>query len=235
MTDHEAIQELLAGYALRSLSGIDAEAADRALTEHVPGCASCRGTIEAFGAVAADLSLVVPDLEPPETLLPRMHRSMEPRGRRTGALASWGAGRAVAVAAGLVLVIGLGGLALTRGGSGNSQLTSFDLADALALAGRADAQTTSLGHATEVTVPGMTEFYIYGQQVPSPPPGSVYRLWLVAGSSTTYVGEFAPLPDGSVALRIKADPQAFDHALITVEPAGSEPSEPGEPAWQQAS
>jgi len=235
VTDHDTIQELVAGYALRSLSGPDADAADLALTEHVPGCASCRGTLEAFGSVAADLSLAVPSVEPPETLLPRLHRSMEPRGRRAGALASWGTSRAVAVAAGLVLVIGLGGLALTRGGSGGSQLASADLAEALAVAGRSDAQTTNLGHATEVTVPGMTEFYIYGQQVPLPPAGSVYRLWLVAGSSVTYVGEFSPKPDGTVALLIKADPRAFDHALITVEPSGSEPSEPGEPAWQQAS
>jgi hypothetical protein len=233
-TDHGAIDELLAGYALRSLSGPDAVEADRLLTEHVPGCATCRETLRALGAVVADLALAVDPVDPPETLLPRMHREMEPRSSRGGRLRSWSPGRIVAAAAGLVLVAGLGGLALTDGGTGAPRLTVSEFADALSAAQRTDAQTTDLGPATEVDIPAMQAVFVFGRGVPAPAPGTVYRLWLLDGADATFVGEFTPSPDGTVALRIEVDPGSFERILITEEPAGSTPSEPGDPAWPSA-
>ena len=54
--DHERIEELLAGYALRSLDGPDAEDADRLLADHVPTCLTCRRTIADFREVTGDLA-----------------------------------------------------------------------------------------------------------------------------------------------------------------------------------
>jgi anti-sigma-K factor RskA len=233
VTDHQAIDELLAGYALRSLSGPDAREAERLLTEHVPACATCRDTLAAFGAVAADLALAAPGVSPPDTLLPRLHRSLGPRGGRTGRALVWSPGRIVAAAASVVLVVGLGGIALT-GGSSTPQLASSSLADALAAAGRSDATTTDLTEVTEVDVPGMQAVFVYGEHVPAAPAGSEYRVWLVQGGTATDLGSFAPLDDGSVALRIEVDPSSFERILVTVEPVGSIPSAPGEPAWQAA-
>ena len=82
--EHEAIEELLAGYALRSLSGEDAREADRLLTEHVPTCPICRDALTGFQELAGELALDVPAASPPETLLVRLHRDLEAPARRLG-------------------------------------------------------------------------------------------------------------------------------------------------------
>ena len=230
-SDHGPIDELLAGYALGALEGADAAEADRLLDEHVPGCETCRSTVEAFQAVTGELALVADPLPPPDTLLPRLRRELEPRARRRNP------GRAVAVAASVLAVVGLGGLGLAQldgNGPPLTQLSAQDLHQAIELGERADARTTSLGPATEVSAPGIDHFYVYGSDVPLPPAGSVYRLWLVGDDGADYLGDFLPTPDGAVVLRVDVDPAGWDHALVTIEPGGSEPSSPGEPAWTSA-
>jgi predicted anti-sigma-YlaC factor YlaD len=106
---HEAIEELLAGYVLRSLSGEDAARADRVLSDHVPGCPACRDTLSVFRGVTSDLALDAAPVTPPETLLPRLHRELgEPALRRRPA-------GAFAIAAGIVAVVGLAGLTVAQG------------------------------------------------------------------------------------------------------------------------
>lgn len=232
---HDAIDELLAGYVLRGLSGPDAAEADHLLTEHVPGCVQCKTTLEAFGAVAADLALATPAIRPPDTLLPRLHRELEPRSARGGRAGRWSPARLVAAAAGFVLVLGAGGLAVTQLGGGNvSTLASADLQQALQFATQAGATTTDLGPAREIAAPGVEEFYIYGMHVAQPPAGSVYRLWVQSATETVHLGDFVPTPDGTVLLRVAIDPTAYDRVIVTVEPADSEASEPSEPAWEAA-
>lgn len=228
--EHRAIEELLAGYALGALSGEDAAAADRALERHVSACPSCRETLDAFRGVAGDLALAADTIRPPDTLLPRLRRELEPRSGR-GRPA-----RLVAAAASVLLIVGLGGLGLARLDGDAAPLvalSSQDLQQALALAERDDARTDALGPATEVSAPGLDRFYVYGTAVPQPPPGSVYRLWLVSDGAARHLGDFVPAPDGTVVLRIDVDPAGWD-VVVTVEPAGSEPVSPGEPAWSTA-
>ena len=62
-------------------------------------------------------------------------------------------------------------------------------------------------------------------------PGEVYRLWLVSGDESHYVGEFVPNDAGVVALRVVVDGE-FDDVVVSVEPAASEPTSPGSLAWQ---
>ena len=69
MIDHEAIDELLAGYVLRSLTGEDAEAADRLLTDHVPECTDCRATLDAFQGLTGDIALVAAPVPVPASLI----------------------------------------------------------------------------------------------------------------------------------------------------------------------
>jgi len=233
--DHETIEELLAGYALRSLSGPHAEEADRLLGEHVPGCDGCRATLDAFDRVAADLALGTAPIAPPETLLPRMRRELRRADQRAGV--RWSPARLAAVAASLVVVVGIGGAALTRGT--DTTVTTLaatnDIQQALALAERPDAETTQVGPMTEVAVPGDEEIYVYGEGIATPPAGSVYRLWAVSQSEpAAYLGDFLPTLDGRVVLRVRVDRTRYDGLLVTEEPAGSEPSTPGEPAWDAA-
>lgn len=227
---HDEIEELLAGYALRALSGPDAEEAERLLVSHVPDCTSCRATLDAFDAVAADLALATPALEPPETLLPRLHREMGVARRR--GFDGNRLGQVAAVAAGLVLVVAVGGAVLTRGGSDPS-LAAADLSAALEAADSPDAQTRSIGPATEVSLEDTDDVYVYGESVGQPPSGWEFRVWLVVGDGYDYLGDFVPNEDGSFALRIE-DAGDFDQILITVEPSDTEPSSPGEPAWAAA-
>ena len=159
--DHEQIEELLAGYVLRSLSGEDAAEADRLLSDHVPACGRCRDTLTDFQSLSADLALDTPPLAPPETLLPRLHRELGPmpRRRRTGQL--------VAVAASVALVAGLAGTSLTQFvRAGDRQARADDMAAALDLARQPEADLVPVGPATEISAPGSEEFYLYGHGRP---------------------------------------------------------------------
>lgn len=235
MMDHEAIDELLAGYVLRSLTGEDAEAADRLLTDHVPDCTDCLATLDAFQGLTGDIALVAAPVSVPDTMLPRLHRSLD--GRRSRRMPTWHPGRLVAAAAAVAL-IGVAGLAITQvgGDAGTQLLTQADLQVVNEVASRSDAQVRDYGAAEEVTAPGLEEIYLRGSGVPSPPDGWTYRLWAISPSgAATYVGDFVPVA-GAILLGIAIDPTAVESLLITSEPAGSEPAEPGQPApWAAAS
>ena len=227
MIDHDAAEELLAGYVLGSLTGADAEAADRLLDEHVPDCITCRGTLDAFRGVTGELGLVADPLAPPETLLPRIERELT--GGRRRRLPQWRPARMVAGAAAAVVLIGAVGLALTNdGGNGPSELlTKADLATVTNIANASGSQITKVpgGEASEVEPPAHDELYMMWTGVPAPGPGLTYRLWAIRGDSVTYLGDFLP-ENGIVALRVAVDPATVDHLLITTEALGSPPSQP---------
>jgi hypothetical protein len=236
--DHDAADELLAGYVLGSLTGADAEAADRLLDEHVPGCITCRSTLDAFRGVTGELGLVADPLAPPEPLLPRLERELA--GGRRRRFPQWGTARVVAGAAAAVILIGVVGLAVVNdAGSGPSQLlTKADLATVTNLASSPGSQITKVGGAgevdppaSEVEPPAHDELYIMWTGVPAPGAGFTYRLWAVRGDAVTYLGDFLP-DDGVVALRIAVDPTTVDHLLITSEQLGSPPSQPVETLQQ---
>ncbi|MEP7059951.1 MAG: anti-sigma factor [Actinomycetota bacterium] len=229
--NHEAMQELLAGYALRSLSGEDAAAADRLLVEHVPGCSDCRRTLDAFQLVSADLALDADPITPPETLLPRLHREMGPQARRRRPV------YLVAVAASVAAAVTLGGFALTEGGRANRAQTQADFTrKALDFARTHNADMTPVGPTTEISSPGVREFYIYGNDVPTPAPGLTYGLWAIPiqGSQARFLGDFMPDDDGYFGLRLLLDPTGYDHLLITEEQAGIRPAAPGATKWESA-
>ncbi len=236
MIDHEAIDELLAGYVLRSLTGEDAEAADRILTDHVPECTDCLATLDAFQGLTGDIALVAAPVPVPDTVLPKLHRSLD--GRRSRRMPTWHPGRLVAAAAAAVALIGVAGLAITQvgGDAGAQLLTQADLQVVNQVASRSDAEVRDYGAAEEVTAPGLEEIYLRGAGVPSPPDGWTYRLWAISpGGAATYIGDFVPVA-GAILLGIAIDPDEVESLLTTSEPVGSEPGAPGQPApWAAAS
>jgi anti-sigma-K factor RskA len=232
--DHDATDGLLAGYVLGSLSGDDAVEMDRLLTEHVPDCDHCRATLDAFQGLTGELGMAPAPSAPPETLLPRLHRSLDGGARRR--LVGWNPTRLVAAAAAAVVVVGVAGIAITRGGDAPQQvLSQADLAHVKLVKDQPGTQVTPIGSgpASEIVPTNVQELYVAGTDVPAPPDGFTYRLWAVRGTDETWIGDFLP-QNGLVALRIAIDPLAVDHLLVTLEPAGSEPSEPGETAWPDA-
>jgi len=230
-TDHERTQELLAGYVVRSLSGEDAAEADRVLTDHVPGCDECRSTLDAFQAVAGDLALGAPPAAPPDTLRARLRKELEPR-----APSRWSAGRIVAIAASVVVVVGVGAAALTRGGGGlaNGQLARADLQDVTNASLMSDTTHEPLGQATEISAPATEKVYIYGTGIPHPPAGTVYRLWSGSPDQPRYIGDFLPTDDGTLLLEVMLPASSVGALFVTVEPEGSAPGEPGDVVWATA-
>lgn len=231
MQDHERIEELLAGYVLRSLSGDDAAETDRLLSDHVPSCGSCRDTLAAFQALTADLALEAAPVAPPATLLPRLHHELEPPARRSRS------SQLFVVAASVVVVAGLAGLAVTQGvRASNGEQRAAELENAMQVASRPDATRVPVGPATEISAPGSEVLYLYGTNVPSPAPGMVYRVWLVSGNVPTFVGEFLP-DDGYVILEVPFDFSIYDALWVTADPESSTPEAPADSdvLWQASS
>jgi hypothetical protein len=233
---HEAIEELLAGYVLRSLSGEDAERADHLLSDHVPQCPACRDSLAVFQAVTADLSLDPSPVQPPDTLLPRLHRDLGVQDRRRRPVGVF------AVAASVVAVVGFAGLAVSQNMRVNDTRSRMDdIRSAMDFATRPGASMVQVDSSdsdtepiTEISHPGTERFYLVGNDVPMPPEGTVYRVWLLSGTQATYATDFVPEP-GMMVVELEFDPSQYDRILISVEPAGSTPDTPEIAVWQTAS
>ncbi len=226
--DHERILELLAGYAVRSLSGEDAAEADRLLSEHVPSCASCRESLADFQALSGELALAPPSRMPPDLLLPRLHRELEQRvvARRPRLFL-------VAAAAGVVAVLGMGALSVGLGiRASNGQAKTALFADALRTANRSDAtkvpliSSTGSRGMTEVSAPGLEHVYLVGEAVPPPAPGMVYRVWFHSTEGWKWAGDF--LPDPGITVLELAIPTRVDEIRITEEPEGARGNGPAD-------
>jgi hypothetical protein len=239
-TEHDRIEELLAGYVVDALSGEDADEADRLLSEHVPTCPSCRSTLGEYRAVAGELALAAEPLAPPETLLPRLHREIGP-------LSSRRRPTTVAVAtASIVAVVGLAGLAMSQGiRATNADERSTLMGDALRLASRPDASTVSMfGPGTsggteppvEITAPGVEVVYLIGQDIAPPSSGMVYRVWVGADDTFRYVSDLEPLAEEPTVVELRFDPDAVDRIVITEEPIDQAPTQPDVDAirWSDA-
>ena len=164
---HAEAQELLAGYALQSLSDEDAAKADRLLAEHVPGCSECRQMLDAFQAVAGELALDAEPIPPPDPLLPRIHREMEPRGRsvRTMDLGAARRGGGERRAGGRRRRAGH----RATGDRKTAQVPAADVQELVDFANHHKTQAQTLGgDAGEISARGVQELYVYGRDVPAP-------------------------------------------------------------------
>ena len=228
---HEAIEELLAGYVLRSLSGEDAAEADRLLTEHVPTCPTCRDALAGFQRVAGDLAFEAAPMDPPELLLPRIRRELEaPERRRRPRFFIVGA------AASLLAVIGMAGIAINQGVRANNAQDRAQLVrDALDASTQPGSTRVPVGPMTEIGQPGVESIYLYGTGVPDPAPGMVYRVWLGNNDGTfTFARDVRP-EDGVVIVHLTIDPTRVDRIVITEEPEGTPAALPGNVRWDSAS
>lgn len=226
--DHDEIDELLAGYVLRSLTDEDAARVDRLLAEHVPVCDDCRATVTAFQDVAADLALDADPVAPPETLLPRLHLELGSQHVRRRSL------QIVVVAAGVAAMVGLAGLSVNQGiRARTARAQAEDLRGATEMALRADANRVPVGPVQELSAPGVERFYVLGNDVPPPPAGSVYAVWVVTQGQPTFVGDFLP-EDGRVFLALPFEAGRYDELWISVEPGGVEPAAPTDVQWRGA-
>ncbi|MFL5768205.1 MAG: anti-sigma factor domain-containing protein [Actinomycetota bacterium] len=237
---HEWIEELLAGYVLRSLSGEDAVVADRLLSEHVPSCPRCRDTLAAFQGVAGEVALAPTPVPPPQLVRPRMHELLgEPSGRkRRRPMPLW------AAAASVVALVGLAGWNVSLGFRANhAEDQKSTLLSALDAASRPDSEQVLLdpagsspqGPMTEIRAPGVEPIYLVGRDIPEPGAGHVYQVWLGSAGRYRPVGRFFPDENVTVLELHHVNPSVYDEILITEELAGATPTRPSPATRWQAS
>jgi hypothetical protein len=227
-TDHERVEELLAGYALGAPSGEEALETDRLLAEHVPACPLCRETLAGFRDIAARLALAPAPARPSELVLARLRRSVREHagpGRRRGSF--------VAAAAGVAALVGMAALSMSLGTRANRAETHLDsiaaLVDAISQPGAAPVSLRSQIGTTpmvEVSGPGLERMIVAGRGVPQPAEGSVYVLWLGSKRGFRPIGTLQPDASGFVYRTFQVDPSTFDTILITEERLGALPSAP---------
>lgn len=235
-SDHDRIEELLAGYVLLGLTGEDAEVADRLLSDHVPSCALCRESLSGFEAVVGELGVTAAPTEPPEVLLPRIRRELEQPARPKQAVVRWRRGASlVAVAASVAALVGLAGLTLSLGNrASKAEAQRGTLMEALSWMRQSgtnpiplQSQGPTSGGLAEVSAPSIRHLYIFGEDVAPPAPGHAYQLWLGSNGKLVPFGKMFAPEGGMVVLKIASlDPTPYDTILITEEIAGSTPSTP---------
>ncbi len=229
--EHEQLEEAVAAYALGALDEAERPEVERALLEHLPGCASCREMLNDFREVAGDLALVAPRRGVPEaveewildgireqrqhTTPPRVPARRSPLSRAA----------AVAVVAAIV-ALGAWNLQLASRVR-DADARSEKVASALSLIGSPDARSAALsgGDGSLVLVWHPGEAVLVGHDVAAPPSGKVLQLWLMRAGVPTSVGAFRP-DGGIVVLPVTIDPTGFDRVAVTIEnaPRASRPT-----------
>jgi hypothetical protein len=218
--DHERIEELLAGYALRSLDGADDAEAEEVLAEHVTACSRCRETLAAFQRIAGEIALVPPEVEPPELVRTRLSRRLgAPPDEASRRRLPW---FATAAAVAVILGMGFWNMSIGQRASEADEANSV-MHRALDLAGLPGASLDSLGdQLIEVTVPSHRRVFLIGRDVPPPAAGRVYVLWVSSGDRNDKLFEFLPNRVGVVALEFVVDAAEYDRLWITEQSPGAE-------------
>jgi len=246
MTDHEEYRELAAVYALGALGSPDRERFEAHLAS---GCGECEAALEEARHVAAELPFALAPVAPPprlrERLLERVRQDANSVAPPRSGLASPVFWVSLAAAASLALAIGVGLYARSvQRALETERLARVSLEQerdrllqwvatftapatrAVALAGQGSA---SGAQAKAFLDPANGRLFLYVYNLPPPPPGRTYQLWLVVGGKPVSAGIFSIQPDGTG--RMTGEPlPAFEGTVtvaVTEEPAGGVPQPTG--------
>jgi anti-sigma factor RsiW len=220
------IHALSGAYAVDALDGEERAQFER----HLAGCDTCRAEVASLQETAA-LMAETTATAPPPALRDRVLAgiagvrplppaatvtALEPRRRRRATV--WLA------AAAAVVAIGGGGVVWSQVHDGGS----CDRFCQVAEASDAHTYTVHLGDATASVVVSRqrNEAYIDTHAMPAAPAGKEYVLWLQHGTMLTQAGVMPKGPDNKVIL--SGDAASADGAGITIEDAGTEPTEPSD-------
>jgi len=221
MSDHEAIRELIAAYALDAL---DAEDSTR-VEEHLPGCAPCRRELASFLRVADQLALSATEVSPPVGLEQKILRQASLNMQRGAARGprSWNPGVAAAAAV-LILLLAAGNLAQwVRSPQFQARSKGLVTVALLGTSGHRDA------YGTIVVDPDDNEGVLAVRGLPKLDQGSRYQLWLTKDGDTRSGGLFAVNEDGygSLLVKIPGGFRGFRSFAVSVEPVEGSASPQG--------
>ena len=219
--EHERVEELMAAHVLDGLDPEDRALAERALLEHIPGCARCRQALDGFRMVAGDLALAAPAASPPDPLLPRVRRSLEPP-RRRRAWPAWAFGAAAAA-----LLIGMSGwtLSMISGLSDrldDAQRTQGWLVDALSTATHPSSRVlplegTNPARVSVLSIPGSEQSYLMATNLPDP--AHTYQVWFQGDGKVWHAGTLEVF-HGWAMMPVETNPDRWETVMLTDEPPG---------------
>jgi anti-sigma-K factor RskA len=223
MTDHDRIEELLTLEALGALEGEDAGNLARALEEHGPECAECAQLTRELGDVAGRLAFALDPVVVREEIREDILR--EEPGKPLRLARKWRTSLVAAAAAVLVALGALGGYLLAP----RQQPEVASLAGFLS---RPDVRVVRFegpgGNLVAAVAP--REGFLFGSDLPSPPEGRVYELWMIRGK-TPLRGLCVEPRDGVVVARFEGAVTASDVLAVTVESVSCPSSPTTEPIY----
>jgi len=222
----EQAEGLLGAYALDALTA--PEAAD--VSDHLKTCAEHRQSAEELRRTVSLLSLAVDEREPSPQLRDRIMTSINsaPREplpaaapgpvlvpiRRAPRLPRWAPPRAlVAMAAGVLLALGIGSLAGYRIGQTNSPTNGHPVA--YQFKGGLLAPTAQ---ASLVYLPDRQQAVLAVNGLPPLDPGHVYEMWLVDSHGLPSDEGVTTAHDGKITVQMDADLSKYREFAITIEP-----------------
>ncbi len=247
---HEEYLELAAIYALGALDGEDRK---RFETHLASGCELCREAVRESEEILGDLALAAPYAAPPASVRQRLFDRVRQDSESNKVKGSSRSRFWMALAAAATLAaVGLGLYARTLRERAEAQYRraeeqriareglARELANlsetleaftapatrAVSLAGQGPGQ----GAAAKAFVdPENRRLFLYVYNLPPPPTGQTYQLWLIVAGSPVSMGVFGVEPDGRARLDTASVP-AFTGEVtvaVTVEPAGGVPEPTG--------
>lgn len=223
------VHALSGAYALDAVTDIERQQFER----HLAGCDICTEEVASLREAAAELSALTAE-EPPRELRGSVLsslsevRQLPPVVRPRTAPARRSPRRLLVAAAAAVVVVGVGvGVARPwQDDAGSGQTVS--VADRVMRAG--DAQRITLefeggAKATVVRSPSIGRAVLVTRDMPPPPKGHSYVVWLQQGDAMVNAGAMAQSPDQTVLL--SGDAATASAAGVTVEsnPDVDEPTE----------
>jgi anti-sigma-K factor RskA len=235
MTTHDSLRELAPDYAL----GLLDDPTRRDFEAHVETCAECAAEVRALAQVAEGIGRSVPQLRPPAALRDRVRAIATESGAPEGGYVvrgRRGIPRWLAAAAALAIIaLGVYAASLQR------RVNVLE-AELRGIRGASDVliavDVTHVDLAGQPVAPGArgraywspsTGVAFIASDLPQPPEGKVYQLWLVLPEGPVSGGLLTVLDSGrgSVAtpLRVNARPVAV---AVTIEPAGGVPAPTGD-------
>jgi anti-sigma-K factor RskA len=230
--DHDRWADSTAAYLLGALPDDEVAGFER----HLETCAACRRELDELRVAADALPASAPPVTPPAALKTRIMAVVEseaellsaagegadrpaaaatpaPRRRRgwLGGLLARPA-PAAALAALLLLAGGVGGAVLAGGGSEGARTIT-------ALVNRAAAPDARVS----LEVDGDGRGVLVGRDLPPPPRGRIYQVWLLrpgARAPEPTPALFGVSTDGSAAVAVPGDLDGVEQVLVTHEPLG---------------
>ena len=221
MTCAEA-EDLLGAYALDALPEMEM----RRVEEHLRGCEEHRTAAADLRRTGALLPLVVDEAEPSPALRQRVIDAVKasattvtsasppqkpilalPRQRQGGR--RWEQASRLAVAAGLILALGVGGLVGYQLGHANQMQVAYSF--------RGDPTAAPDAEARLVYFKDRNQAVVVASGLPQLTAGHVYELWLIKNGVPVDKG-ISSNSTGELAAQLSGDVTAFQQFAITIEP-----------------